>query len=95
MSEPRAAATENRAIPVEQWSDEQLAAALISSVYRWLDVGGISHGRSVYSTLLEPAQELLSGYRPPGDWSVDWPRDTELVSEARRRLHERANRERT
>lgn len=78
---------------MKDWTDEQLAAALLSCLYRWFDAGGISGGRSVYSTLLEPAQRLLWDYRPTGDWSTDWPLERELIAEANRRLQERATRE--
>jgi hypothetical protein len=70
-------------------TDEQLACALMSLHWRWLDAGGLSHGRSGEATLLEAYRDLLDLPRPPGNVN-EWPSGQELVREAKNRVRDRS-----
>ena len=70
---------------VRDWSDTTLGAALLATLWRWMDAGGMSGRRSYDCALLEAALDLLPvppafDDRPPGD---------ALVAEADRRRIER------
>lgn len=70
---------------LEVWTDEQLARVLLTHLYRYLDAGGISSGRSFQSEMLEPAMALLDRHRPQGDIN-EWPSPDESTAAARDRI---------
>lgn len=78
---------------LRKWSDEHIAMALIVDLCRWYDAGGLSHGRSLESTLAETVRDLLRRYRPGGDIAT-WPDRSSLLSESTRRIRKRDERRR-
>lgn len=76
---------EDLARRVESWSDEELAAVLLSQLWRWMDAGGKSGGRSYDAQMLESARDLLNLQIPVGGEVDARPPDTVLLEEAQRR----------
>lgn len=69
--------------PLTTWTDSEVAVALLARLWRWMDAGGKSHGRSYDAEMLEAARELLPMHK--GAWHDHCPDDNALLDETRRR----------
>lgn len=79
-------------MPLSEWTDEELAAVLLSQLWRHYDAAGESHGRGYAASLAEGVLDLTR-WSVPEDGSVaERPQDAVLLRDATRRNAARIDR---